>query len=45
MTDTPTPEPLVDRRNPMFAGYCYLCGTPITTRALYCWAHSWAAPR
>ena len=43
MTDTPKPERLADRRDPMFAGYCYLCGTPIGPRSLYCYAHNWAA--
>jgi len=30
-------------RAPGFAGYCYLCGAPVKSGDVVCWAHSWAA--
>jgi len=30
------------RRDPLFAGSCYLCGMPISRGAIFCYAHKWA---
>jgi len=31
------------RRNPDFAGSCFLCGHPTRPGAIFCVAHDWAA--